>query len=249
MSRRAFFGLWGLVIIAMVAIELGLVWAHFHGEPHPQLEAASTAARYGRTAVCAGLTFVWCARAGRKEAGVLGAAALVCVIADYFLVLQGKLLIGLVFFAIAQVLWWVRGTVGLRLAWRASTALARHSAIRGVIIAVGVAALILAGLAPALLAKGLLLPVVVYACLVVGATATAFIGRACARIPEPYASRFAWGMLLFLIGDITVAIGAVGSESTLAGVVRAFTGVFYTPALLMLGSSGVPVSKAVDHSE
>ena len=48
-----------------------------------------------------------------------------------------------------------------------------------------------------------------------------------------------WGMILFLLCDITVLLPVMFPNQDFAQIVRVFTGVFYTPSLLLLAWSGV----------
>jgi hypothetical protein len=48
-----------------------------------------------------------------------------------------------------------------------------------------------------------------------------------------------WGMMLFLLCDITVLLPVIYPDETFAQMARAFTGIFYTPSLLLLAWSGI----------
>lgn len=224
------FVLMSLLAIAATAVALWMDLAPWiTGQPQD-----SAVWRFARTVLCA-LAAVAIVRQplDRNSRWLLPLAMALAVVADYFLILGPDLVRGIAVFAMMQVALIVRHLLGIR-----RSALQLRS-VR-VSIACGVLVLGVGNglLWPALSAKGLAVPVLIYSALLIFSVVAARVAGLVGALPRPQAAFALWGMVLFLLCDITVGIGAAVGHTAEGQLVRALTGLFYTPSLLLLVRSG-----------
>lgn len=179
---------------------------------------------------------------GRLDYRLLGLAFLLIVIADFFLILRGQLLVGIGVFALVQVVFIVRQTRGWRNAWNACSEAQRVQRRKPLLLIGGLGVLLwgstFVALGPRLADVGLLGPTLVYGLLIVLAVCTAW-GLVVMRImPARNAWLIAIGMTLFTVCDITVGMGAALQGQPIGEGARVLTGLFYSPALIVLALSG-----------
>jgi hypothetical protein len=164
---------------------------------------------------------------------LLAVALLLTIVADWFLVIRADVITGIGVFAIVQGL----------LVWRhlrgGSLSPYLDQPLRGAVaLGAGVVLVGNAVLWTALSSRGLAWPVLGYSVLLLTAVVSAYGARHTGTL-SLQASLFAyWGMVLFVLCDITVGIGAAFGHTSAGEFTRALTGVFYTPALLLLVRSG-----------
>jgi hypothetical protein len=168
---------------------------------------------------------------------LFAAALVVTVVADWFLVVRADVVTGIGIFAIVQGLLIWRHLHGTDVRRYLEAPLRRAVALGAGVVVAGNAALW-----PALSPRGLAWPVLAYSVLLLTAVVTAY-GTRQTGTWSMRASRCAfWGMVLFVLCDITVGIGAAYGHTSAGAFTRALTGLFYTPALLLLVRSGEPVT-------
>lgn len=159
-------------------------------------------------------------------------AMVVATIADFYLILQSKLIIGIGIFAIMQLLLLYRHLQGF--SWQ----LFRQKIYLYLTIGLFVfAAGILYFLYAPLQAKGLFYPVVAYGFLLILSVLAAAYSKVLGLLSPRQANQALTGMILFLLCDLTVGLGAVWSDQPAGYLVRALTGIVYTPALIFLSLS------------
>lgn len=109
----------------------------------------------------------------------------------------------------------------------------------GVAAAIGVAILVLGNaiLWPSLQAKNLAFPVLIYSSLLITSVLASYSTDITGVLAARKANYAFIGMVLFLLCDITVGIGAAFGHTSEGELVRSFTGLFYTPSLLLLAKS------------
>ena len=162
-------------------------------------------------------------------------AMMLAVVADMFLILRNDLVTGIAIFALMQTV-----LIKRHMRCGALIAYSRPPLLKAVIVGLGVVAVGNGFLWASLSAKGLAVPVLIYSMLLVASTIAAY-GSATTGMLSASASRHAfWGMVLFMLCDITVGIGAAFGQSVEGQFVRSLTGLFYTPSLLLLVYSGIP---------
>lgn len=232
--------LMGLAAILMTLLALVMDLVRVSGLSIPvtiatplELTLWSEQLRFWRTVACAVVSLP-CLGAvrDRMDAGLLVLACMSCVPADYFLILARDLATGIgVFFAV-QILFIVRHARSLR--WR-DLAAKRHAAAAVLAVALHVLGNLV--LYPLLSPKGLALPVMAYSAVLLLACLSAWWLTSDPRYPTVNARLAFAGMVLFVLCDITVGAGAALTPSAAGDLVRAFTGVFYTPCLLLLAIS------------
>lgn len=191
--------------------------------------------RFARTLVC-GLA-VWSVirqSVDVKSRWLIPFAMTLAVLADHFLILRSDLLTGIVLFAVMQVVLMVRHLSGAELARLANQRMALAGLIGVCVLTIGNAMLL-----PSLLQRGLALPVLVYSALLVCSVLAAYSTRFGGQLPIQNAKWAFWAMVLFLFCDITVGIGAAFEHTVEGQLVRACTGLLYTPSLLLLVRSGM----------
>jgi YhhN family len=221
------------VACTLVALVLDLrEWA---GAAGPGIGATSPWWRFVRTVVAVApvVTFVAIPARGPR---LLAASLLLTIIADWFLVMRADLMTGIGVFAVVQVLLIWRHLHGVALRRYLAPPLLGAVSLGAAVVVVGNAAL-WSALSP----RGLAWPVFAYSVLLLTAVVTAYGTRETGTL-SVRASRCAfWGMVLFVLCDITVGIGAAFGHTSAGAFTRALTGLFYTPALLLLVRSGEPV--------
>ena len=170
----------------------------------------------------------------RRSRWLLPLAMILAVIADSFLILGPDLVRGIAVFAVMQLVLILRHLIGVP-----STALRTRGVPLSLISGLGVLAIGNGLLWPALSTKGLALPVLIYSTLLVSAVVAARVAGLVGALPARQAAYAFWGMLLFLLCDLTVGIGAAFGHTAEGQFVRALTGLFYTPSLLLLARSAM----------
>lgn len=169
---------------------------------------------------------------------LLAIALLVAIIADYFLIIKGRLIIGIAIFGIMQVLLIIRHLMGIN-----ASILKQRKQLVFYSIAFAISAIVLFMLYKPLTSKGMFLPVALYALLLIVSLCAAYTSKALLILTHRQASFAFWGMVLFVLCDITVGIGAAFNTNHWGILIRSTTGVFYTPALLLLIFSGIAAKK------
>lgn len=169
---------------------------------------------------------------------LLATALIVAIIADYFLILEAKLIIGIAIFGIMQILLIIRHLIGVN-----TSILKQKRQWVFYSLAFTISAIILLMLYTPLTNKGMFLPVAFYALLLIISLGVAYTSKAIKVLPHKQANFAFWGMVLFVLCDITVGIGAAFGTTNLGIFIRSTTGVFYTPALLLLALSGMVAMK------
>lgn len=221
-----------LLAVACTVIALLLDLYHWAADGSPWL--TSEPWRFARTVLCAVPAFLAMSLRNNRDVHSVFIAMLLAILADLFLVLLHNLIIGIAIFAVMQVVLIHRHLRGGAVHAYFRPPLIRAVAIGAVVILVGNGLL----WSP-LSAKGLALPVLVYSTLLLTSTVTAF-GAGHTKVLAATASRQAfWGMVLFVLCDITVGIGAAFGHMPEGELVRSLTGLFYTPSLLLLVRSGL----------
>ena len=166
-------------------------------------------------------------------------ALLIAVVADYFLILENNLTLGIGIFAIMQIVLTVRHLLGTRFSQLKNRTML-FAAIIGLMVLLIGNGLLWSSLQP----KGLAFPILIYSSLLIVSTVAAFATRFNSTFSKT-SSRFAfYGMILFLLCDITVGVGAAFGHTSVGQLVRVSTGLFYTPSLLLLAWSGFVPKKA-----
>jgi hypothetical protein len=193
----------------------------------------SEAWRFARTVLCF-VPALWLWRGADRDGRSVAVALGLAVVADMFLILHHDLLRGIALFGVMQLVLLHR-----HLRAGSFSVYFRMPLLRAVLMGAGVVVLVNALLWNALSAKGLALPVLVYGALLIGSTVTAYGAGRNGVLPAD-ASRLAfWGMVLFVLCDITVGVGAAFGHTQEGELVRSLTGLFYTPSLLLLVRSGM----------
>lgn len=169
---------------------------------------------------------------------LLALALIVAIIADYFLILEGKLIIGIAIFGIMQVLLIIRHLMGVT-----TSVLKQKKQLVFYSIAFAISGIVLFMLYKPLTNKGMFIPVALYALLLIVSLCAAYTSKALSILTHRQSNFVFWGMVLFVLCDITVGIGADFSTTNWGILVRSTTGIFYTPALLLLALSGMAAKK------
>lgn len=191
--------------------------------------------RFARTVSCAvAAAGVAYAPVRSSDRWLVPLALLLAVVADYFLVLRHDLITGIGLFAIMQTLLILRHLQGVRL-----NDLLQRSMLLPVLIAVVILVVGNLMLWPALAPKGLAVPVLIYGGLLMVSVLAAHAAGQAGKLPRPQAMFALVGMVLFLLCDVTVGIGAAYGDTPNGQLIRALTGLFYTPSLLLIVRSGM----------
>jgi len=169
-----------------------------------------------------------------KDQLLMQVALLVATVADFYLILQNKLIVGIAIFAVMQLVLLYRHLQGFK--WQLFQ---QKIYLYLTILLLLLAAVILYSLYPALQAKGLFWPVAGYGFLLILSVLAAAFSKALGFLSTKQAQLAITGMVLFLICDITVALGAVWHNQPAGYLVRALTGLVYTPALVCLSLSAI----------
>lgn len=228
-----------IIITTLLSIALDLlIWRkHFYSGifENTEWKSWSEMLRFGRTMLCGFLIFeIWKNPVSKKDFWFLSAAFYTAIVADYFLILQHQLIIGIGFFALMQILLIIRHLQ------KGSWKIFRLAQVQTAIL-LGMLLLVLANLLlhDALASKNLSLPVAIYGGLLVGSCLASYASIFIGFLPKRNAQLAFTAMLLFVICDITVGIGAAFGDQSWGAFIRATTGLFYTPSLLLLGFSGM----------
>ena len=224
-----------ILTIAAIGIDL-YTWSNVLKAIDSDLDTWIIWSRYIRFARTAVFSFVFIAylQSGHftKDHKIMLLAMLVATIADFYLILQNKLIIGIGIFAIMQLVLLYRHLQGFR--WQ----LFQQKMYMYLTIGLFVfAAVVLYFMYAPLQAKGLFWPVAAYGFLLVLSVLSAAYSKALGVLSPLQAKLALTGMVLFLLCDITVGLGAVWSDQPAGYLVRALTGVVYTPALIFLSLS------------
>lgn len=156
-----------------------------------------------------------------------------CAAGDVALVSLGWFVVGVALFLGAQGVFLVRAARGV---W-AGVQRRRAVAVGAALGAAGVWGASMAALGPGLSARGLSGVVGVYGAVLVASVTMAILGHGVGGHPGAAGRRMVWGMVAFTVCDVLVGVGAAAPDDPWARLARLHTGWFYTPALLLLGSS------------
>lgn len=224
-----------ILTIAAIAIDL-YTWSNVLKASDTNLDTWIIWSRYIRFARTAVFSFIFIAylQSGHftKDHTLMLLAMLVATIADFYLILQNKLIIGIGIFGIMQLLLLYRHLQGF--SWQLfQQKIYIYLTIGLFVFAGGILYLLYAPLQ----AKGLFWPVAGYGFLLVLSVLAAAYSKASGVLSPMQAKLALVGMVLFLVCDITVGLGAVWSDQPAGYLVRALTGVVYTPSLIFLSLS------------
>lgn len=228
---------WLIVIFTLSSILLDiLVWRQVFlkgQQGSDSYQAISQITRFLRTLLILGFVpYILKHGTPKTRFIALTIAFVLAVIADFFLILEQELIIGIAFFALMQITLCYRHLKGFKLHY-----LKFPRFFSPALISIGVWAVAIALLKPGLEASGLFLPVMGYGLLLVGSVWAAYSAIQL-KVFSPRSAKFAfWAMICFLLCDITVGLGAIWADTSRGELIRALTGVFYTPCLLLLAKS------------
>lgn len=168
-----------------------------------------------------------------KSIRLLFSAMTIAVVADGFLILANRLQTGMLFFIIVQGLLIWRHSPSLLHFWknkrRAITPFFLCAILYTTIYTIGIKYLTDTFLQKAILAYALILVVSVF----IGSLADLR-----SEFTQNQSLYILWGMILFFLCDLTVVMPILFPENDVSLLARAITGLFYTPSLLLLVSSG-----------
>lgn len=191
--------------------------------------------RFARTVVCGLAALNVVSNSVReKRKWLLPLALALAIVADYFLILNANLVLGIGVFAVMQLVLIIRHLIGAELG-----KLRHRKVIIALLLGITVLAVGNVLLWPTLASKGLAIPVLVYSALLIASTLAAYSTRLTRSLSQPHANWAFWGMLLFVLCDITVGVGAAFGHTSEGQLVRSLTGLFYTPSLLLLVRSAI----------
>ena len=169
-----------------------------------------------------------------KDQILMISAMVIATVADFYLILQNRLIIGIGIFAIMQLILLYRHFQGFH--W----GIFHHKFYLYLTIGLfAFAIIILYFLYTPLHEKGLFWPVTGYGFLLILSVLAAAYSKSTGVLSNKQATFAFIGMILFLICDITVGLGAVWSNQPAGYLVRALTGIAYTPALIFLSLSAM----------
>jgi hypothetical protein len=197
------------------------------------LPIISTYLRFIRTVIIAILP--WTISKSKTEVQdikLLKIVFLVIVIADAFLILAGKLGIAIFFFALMQILLMYRHTPK-RLVLREIKSKLSIPLSFTIIFYV----CFFWFSYPLLETHQLKTPIYIYGALLLLSCLSAYLSIF-KNFSTTQSTMIFWGMLLFLMCDITVLLPVTLPNNSWALLARAITSIFYTPALLLLAWSG-----------
>lgn len=172
-------------------------------------------------------------QSANKSIRLLFSAMTIAVVADGFLILANRLQIGMLFFIIVQGL----------LIWRHSPSILqfwnnKKRAITPFFICMllftTIYTIVIKYLTDPFLQKAIL----TYALILVVSVFFASLADLRSEFTKHQAQKILWGMILFFLCDLTVVMPILFPENDIAMFARALTGLMYTPALLLLASSG-----------
>ena len=195
--------------------------------------------RFVRTVLCFAVSVSIAGFRIRFQEILLPLALLIAVVADYFLILEDNLKIGIGIFAIMQMVLTMRHLIGVRFKQLKNRVMLLAVTIGLVVLLIGNGLLW-----TSLEQKGLAIPVLIYSSLLSVSTVVAFATRFNLNFSKTSSGLAFYGMILFMLCDITVGVGAAFGHTSVGQLVRASTGLFYTPSLLLLGWSGFVSKKA-----
>lgn len=207
--------------------------------PGAALRSVSLTLQYVRTVVAVALFAVCLRRAapGRDRLTMMPVALLILV-ADWLIILQGELVIGVMTFLVVQLLLIARHGRGVVAAFR--DPLKRRQAIMTYGAALVASALSGPVLIGPLKAAGLIVPLGAYGIVLVVSLGFALTSGLTGALPQPEARYAGIGMAFFSACDMTVALGAAYAGTVTGLLADAATGLFYGPALALLALSIPP---------
>jgi len=169
-----------------------------------------------------------------KDQILMTSAMVIATIADFYLILQNRLIIGIGIFAIMQLILLYRHLKGFH--W----GIFQHKFHLYLTIALIVFAIILLYfLYKPLQEKGLFWAVAGYGFLLIVSVLAANYSKSLGILSHKQSALAFIGMVSFLICDITVGLGAVWNNQAAGYLVRGLTGIAYTPALIFLSLSAL----------
>ena len=230
---------WLVILFTLISIVLDIqVWSmvFYKGVPgsaHQTL--TSQIGRFLRTALMLAFIPAILHSQAKRQARLLVLALFLAVIADFFLILRQQLIVGIAIFGLMQIILIIRHLAGFQLRFLSQKPY-RTGVFIGVVTWLIAASLLWSGLQ----ASGLLIPVLVYGFLLIVSVWAAFASMHLEVLSLKPAKLAFWAMVFFLLCDITVGLGAIWAGQPRALLIRAITGFFYTPCLLLLAYSGMP---------
>ncbi|MFO0625542.1 MAG: lysoplasmalogenase family protein [Polyangiales bacterium] len=203
------------------------------GETHGALTSASLGFAFARSVTCAALVPLGLGHAAPRDGRRMLAIFALVVVADLLILVCGQLVAGIAVFLVVQVGLAARHFGGLPAAPQA----ARRTVTRRALAVSATWLVVMGAIARPVSQVGLLAPVAVYSLALATSLTAGLSAPALGRFDRRAASRIAWGMVLFVLCDITVALNAALAGQRLGALVGATTGIFYTPSLVLLALS------------
>ena len=221
--------------IISTAIDLHL-WAKGTDETYIRY---SILLRFARTLVIAlGVFGTNLLEMSQKQHKYLSLAFAFALIADFFLICKGKLAIGILFFAFMQITLMLRH-IDLPQLSKQSKGNIYRPIVSGLLFWGGFVIFSYS----ALHKHFLHIPILIYGLLLVASCVVAWFSRWHHAISSPQNLFIFWGMILFLLCDITVVMPVIAPQNATALLLRAVTSVFYTPTLVLLSFSAINFPK------
>ena len=169
-----------------------------------------------------------------KDHILMQCAMVAATIADYYLILENKLITGIGIFAMMQLVLLYRHLQGF--GWQLFHERKYVYLTAGLFV---FAIAVLFFLYAPLQEKHLFWPVAAYGFLLILSVLAAAYSFALKRLSEQQSALALAGMICFLLCDITVGLGAIWQNQPSGYLVRALTGLVYTPALILLSLSAI----------
>ncbi|MBK8699181.1 MAG: hypothetical protein IPN29_06410 [Saprospiraceae bacterium] len=162
-------------------------------------------------------------------------AFLLAVIADYFLIIQHRLIPAICIFAIMQVVLVLRHMPG-----KVEFLSRKKEALYSLSCFLWCWLLLVEYLFHSIKGNILYVPVLIYAALLLFSTTVAWWSKYNFSFSSRQGGYIFLAMVLFLICDVTVFLPYIFPDNVAVLLLRAFTGMFYTPSLILLALSGLP---------
>ena len=220
------------VLMTLICLWVDVLW--WYQLTHNQPNMASEILRFGRTAII--FLFVLLMYKNQVATGLqrwLVVAFVFVVIADWFIIIEGNLIFGILFFMVMQILLIVRHAPAISFF---------ITQVRDYILPLGLSILLYGGiyfwLQPLLKGHPFKEAIYIYAALLILSCFMAYVSRYKAECSGKVSVFIFWAMVLFLLCDITVLLPLIFPESSVVHFIRTTTGLFYTPSLLLLAWSG-----------
>ncbi|MBK9257885.1 MAG: hypothetical protein IPM42_20715 [Saprospiraceae bacterium] len=228
--------IYGLLILAIFfTISNTLLDLHnWYQEVQTKELGLSEIFRFGRTFFIALVVFIlYFQNKFSPQLRWLSLAFVFAVVADAFLVLAGRLGVGIMFFIVMQIVLLVRHTPGLQFL-KFQNRLLFFPFLLGLFFYF----CFISSTYFLLKTHPLRIPIYIYGALLILSCVSGYLTKYASAFSRLQSIRIFWGMFLFLLCDITVLLPVILPELSFAQFSRSLTGLFYTPSLLLLAWSG-----------